>query len=329
MGSPEPSAFTVGERDAGQRLDRFLAERMAGPSRSAIGRMVRGGAVSVNDALPRKVGVALETGDVVVVRPAPDDGHSPPPAASPPASVLYDDDHMLAIDKPAGIAVHPGPGHPVGTLVDRLLALGTPLSRSGGGERPGIVHRLDKETSGAMLIAKNDDAHARLAAQFAGRSVRKTYVALLRGRLGPDEGLVDAPIGRDPGNRQRMAVVTSGREARTGFTVAGRTPGHSLVIARPQTGRPHQIRVHFASVGHPVAGDAVYGGRQDRGRGGGGGAARRMFLHSLRLEFAHPVSTLPVAVEAPLPPDLDAVLREVAEADYDVLMERVAAAGGQ
>ena len=307
----------MSERDAGQRLDRFLAERMAGPSRSAIGRLVRDGAVSVNDKPPRKAGQALELGDVVVVRPTPDPDQALGPVAPAPR-VVHEDEHLLAIDKPAGLAVHPGPGHPVGTLVDRLIALGTPLSRSGGDERPGIVHRLDKETSGVMLIAKNDAAHANLAEQFAQRNVQKTYLALLRGHLRLEEGLIDAPIGRDPGNRQRMAVVTGGREARTGFSVAGRLPGHSLVVARPQTGRPHQIRVHFASIGHPVVGDVVYeGGRRRRD-------TSRMFLHSLRLRFEHPVSNLLVAVEAPLALDLAAGLRAIAGSDSGALLERIA-----
>ena len=264
----------------------------------------------------------LDPGDVVLVqRVTPNEELTTPSAADVPR-VIYEDEFLLAIDKPAGLPVHPGPGHSVGTLVDRLLALGTPLSQSAGDERPGIVHRLDKETSGVMLVAKNDAVHAVLAKQFALRDVQKTYLALLRGRLLPEEGMIDAPIGRDPGNRQRMAIVTKGREAQTGFRVVRHLGDRSLVVARPQTGRPHQIRVHFSSIGHPVVGDPVYG----RGRGRRRHDTSRMFLHSFRLRFEHPVSQASVVVEATLAPDLEADLRTMAGADYEALMEEIASA---
>ena len=279
--------------------------------------MVREGAVSVNGKLPRKTGQPLEVGDVVVVvpEPSPETRPSELPAVAP--RVVYEDPHLLAIDKPAGVAVHPGPGHPRDTLVERLLALGTPLSLLGGDERPGIVHRLDKETSGVMLIAKSDDAQKKLSDRFAARLVRKTYLTLVRGHLQPEEGVIDAPIARDPRNRQRMAVVHGGREARTAFTVAGFVGGHSFVIARPKTGRPHQIRVHFASMGHPVAGDRTYG------RGGAPGGLPRMFLHALRLELDHPISNEPMVVEAQLATDLDDALRATAGTEYEALVARV------
>ncbi len=295
---------------------------MVGFSRSAIGRILREGGVSINNAAPRKAGQMLDPGDVVLVqRVTPNEELTTPSAADVPR-VIYEDEFLLAIDKPAGLPVHPGPGHSVGTLVDRLLALGTPLSQSAGDERPGIVHRLDKETSGVMLVAKNDAVHAVLAKQFALRDVQKTYLALLRGRLLPEEGMIDAPIGRDPGNRQRMAIVTKGREAQTGFRVVRHLGDRSLVVARPQTGRPHQIRVHFSSIGHPVVGDPVYG----RGRGRRRHDTSRMFLHSFRLRFEHPVSQASVVVEATLAPDLEADLRTMAGADYEALMEEIASA---
>jgi 23S rRNA pseudouridine1911/1915/1917 synthase len=315
--SADPLLLTVTERDGGQRLDLFLAERIDGVSRSALARMVREGAVSVNGKRPRKAGQPLEPGDVVVVRLEPLPLSPQKAQAADPLRILYEDEHLLAIDKPAGVAVHPGPGHLTNTLVERLLALGTPLSSIGGAERPGIVHRLDMETSGVMLVAKTDETHGVLSGRFAERTVRKAYLALLRGHMQPEEGVIDAPIARDPGNRQRMAVVTGGREARTGFSVVGDIDGHSLVIARPQTGRSHQIRVHFASMGHPVAGDTAYG------RGGAPDGLTRMFLHALRLVFDHPITNELTVVESPLAADLEQTLRAIAGYDYEALMARV------
>ncbi len=311
-----PLSFTVSDEDAGQRLDHYLTDRVDGTSRSALARMVREQAVTVNGIPSRKAGLSLNAGDEVTVRLGPpSDGQVGESTAEAP-QVVFEDDHLMAIDKPAGVTVHPGPGHLTDTLIERLTALGTPLSRTGGEERPGIVHRLDKDTSGVMLIAKTDLAHEALSARFVEREVKKTYLTLVRGNFQPEEGVIDAPIARDLGNRQRMAVVRGGREARTAFSVAGQVGGYSLVVARPETGRPHQIRVHFASMGHPVAGDGTYG------RGGAPEGLTRMFLHALRLAFDHPMTNERIVAEVALPPDLDETLRTLAGSDYEPLMEK-------
>ena len=311
-----PLSFTVSEEDAGQRLDHYLTDRVDGVSRSTLARMVREQAIEVNGKAPRKAGLSLNVGDEVLVRLGPpSDAQAGEPVVEAP-QVVFEDEHLMAIDKPAGVAVHPGPGHLTDTLIERLVALGTPLSTTGGEERPGIVHRLDKDTSGVMLIAKTDVAHEALSERFVEREVKKTYLTLLRGNFQPGEGVIDAPIARDPRNRQRMAVVQGGREARTAFTVAGQIGGYSLVVARPETGRPHQIRVHFASMGHPVAGDGTYG------RGGAPEGLSRMFLHALRLAFNHPMTNEPIIAEVRLPSDLDDALRKLAGADYRPLMEK-------
>jgi 23S rRNA pseudouridine1911/1915/1917 synthase len=311
-----PLSFTVSEEDAGQRLDHYLTDKVDGASRSALTRMVRERAITVNGKPSRKAGLSLNAGDEVMVRLGPPSDAKVGESTVEAPQVVFEDEHVMAIDKPAGVAVHPGPGHLTDTLIERLLALGTPLSKTGGEERPGIVHRLDKDTSGVMLIAKTDIAHEALSSRFVEREVKKTYLTLLRGNFRPEEGVIEAPIARDPRNRQRMSVVRGGREARTAFTVAGRIGGYSLVVARPETGRPHQIRIHFASMGHPVAGDGTYG------RGGAPEGLRRMFLHALRLAFDHPMTNEPIVAEVALPSDLDDTLRTLAGSDYEPLMAK-------
>ncbi|MDA1096848.1 MAG: RluA family pseudouridine synthase, partial [Chloroflexi bacterium] len=206
--------------------------------------------------------------------------------------------------------VHRGPGHASGTLVDALIARGTKLALAAGDERPGIVHRLDMETSGVLLIAKTDIAYHSLSDQFMRRSVQKSYITLLRGRLKTAEGTIEAPIARDPDHRQRMAIVSGGRGAETSFTVLAYLDGHTLVEARPRTGRSHQIRVHFASLGHPVAGDGAY----SRDRHGG---THRLFLHAARLEFEQPTTGERMVIVSPLAADLEGALRHLAGDDYE------------
>jgi 23S rRNA pseudouridine1911/1915/1917 synthase len=236
-----------------------------------------------------------------------------------PLSVIFEDDALLVIDKPAGMVVHPAPGHRSGTLVNALLAYSPDLSAEAG-DRPGIVHRLDRDTSGLIMVAKSDRVRRVLQRQFQEHRVHKTYLALLLGQLQPRWGRVCAPLGRDPMHRQRMAVHAGGREATTEYQVleyygqAGHQAGpaagdYTLVRAEPETGRTHQIRVHFASIGHPIAGDAVYGRRRTSL------PLERQFLHAWRLGFEHPMTGEDLAFEAPLPPDLASVLATLRQAN--------------
>jgi 23S rRNA pseudouridine1911/1915/1917 synthase len=231
-----------------------------------------------------------------------------------PIRVVYEDEHLLVVDKDAGMVVHPAPGHPEGTLVNALLHHVDDLSGIGGALRPGIVHRLDKDTSGLMVVAKGDDAHRILSEALQRREVRRRYLAAAWGHLAETEVTVDAPIGRDPRNRQRMGVVEGGRPARTHFRVRERWPAAELLDVALETGRTHQIRVHLAHLGHPVVGDEVYGPGWEKGMGGSNRAwaqalARRVprqFLHACRLSFDHPATGEEMTFESPLPPDLAA-----------------------
>jgi 23S rRNA pseudouridine1911/1915/1917 synthase len=217
--------------------------------------------------------------------------------------VIHEDRDILVVNKPAAMTVHPAPGHRASTLVNAVLAHCGDLSGIGGVLRPGIVHRLDRDTSGVIVVAKHDAAHNALAKQLKAREVDKVYVALVEGTPKPADGVIDAPIARDPRRRQRMAVVEGGREAATAYRVLERFEGVSLVEARPRTGRTHQIRVHLAAIGHPIVGDPVYGRRSP--------LVPRQFLHAARIEFAHPATGERVAYDAPLPPDLEQALRKL------------------
>ena len=220
-----------------------------------------------------------------------------------PLKLVYSDAHLLVVDKPAGLTVHPAPGHPSGTLVNALLALCPDLKGVGGELRPGIVHRLDKDTSGLMVVAKTSEAHLALSRQIKERRVRKGYLALVTGKLQPAEGIIDAPVGRDTRNRKRMAIVGSGREARTRYRVLRSSESYSLVEAFPETGRTHQIRVHLASLGHPLVGDHVYGKRS--------ALVGRQFLHAHILGFRHPATGGWKEFTSPLPADLEEALSMV------------------
>jgi 23S rRNA pseudouridine1911/1915/1917 synthase len=288
---------------SGERLDVFVARRCPGLSRSNVQRLICEGGVSVGDPpLAGRAGQRLERGDRVAVRIPVEE----PPVLRPepvPLTIVYEDDDLLVVDKPAGMTVHPAAGVRRGTLAAALLAYRPELSGVGGPERPGIVHRLDRDTSGLLVVAKNEAARLALARQWKDREVEKGYVALVQGRLEPPEGVIDAPIGRDVRHRQRMAVVEGGRAASTTYRVrrylAPRESGQSgcsLVDIRPLTGRTHQIRVHFAAIGHPVVGDRVYGRAS--------ALLKRQFLHAYRLSFRHPVDGRPLEFESPLPEDL-------------------------
>jgi 23S rRNA pseudouridine1911/1915/1917 synthase len=292
---------------AGSRADRFAADA-AGLSRAYVQRLIAEGRVTldgrpVRSRDPVTPGARLE---VEVPDARPEEALEPEPI---PLRVVYQDADLLVIDKPAGLVTHPAPGHPGGTLVNALLALdaedGGGLGTIAGVQRPGIVHRLDRDTSGLLMIARNDAAQVSLQAQLKARRVHKRYLALVAGSVAAQLGRIEAPIGRDPHHRQRMAVVSDGRPAITGYRVRERFRAWTLLELDLVTGRTHQIRVHCASIGHPVAGDPVYAAGPAR-RGPDG--LSRLFLHAWRLELVSPSSGDLIRAEAPLPSELEAVL---------------------
>ena len=290
----------------GERLDVFIARRLPELTRSRVKRLIDDGFVAVAGQRV-KPGLRLESGQLVCVEippPAPTWAESEPIALD----VLYEDPDLLAVNKPPGMTVHPSPGHASGTLVNAILAHCSDLSGIGGVLRPGIVHRLDRDTSGVIVVAKNDAAHHALAQQLKARTVEKTYLALVEGTPKPLEGAIEAPIARDPQRRQRMAVLEGGRDAMTAYRVIERFAGYSLVEARPRTGRTHQIRVHLAAIGHPIVGDRVYGKRSP--------LVERQFLHALRIAFDHPRNGERMTVEAPLAADLEAALTRLRQGRY-------------
>ena len=281
------------------RLDVFLSESQDELSRSRLKKLIEQGHVSVNDS-PAQAKYKLKAGDKIILNvPAP--SVSEVEAEPIPLNIIYEDEVMLAIDKPAGMVVHPAPGHGSGTLVNALLNHCTGLSGIGGVERPGIVHRLDKDTSGVVLVAKNEIAHRALARQFKNREIKKTYLALVRGKVKTATGRIESSIGRHKTNRKKMAADTErGRQAQTRYEVM-ETFGHfSYLRLFPKTGRTHQIRVHLASIHHPVLGDILYGGKVT----GSYQKVHRQALHAHRIEIVHPISEKPIIFEAPLPPDM-------------------------
>lgn len=280
---------------AGYRLDKFLAETYPDLSRSFIQKLIEAGAVTA-DGKPVKTATKVEPGDIVRLELPPPRRTELVPEAIP-LNVVYEDDDVVVVDKPSGLVVHPAPGHPTGTLVHALLGR-YPELHIGIDLRPGIVHRLDKDTSGLMVIAKTDRAMSSLVQQMKNKVVLKEYLVLVHGKLKAKQGIIDAPIGRDPKERKRMAVVATGRPARTHFEVIQELDNYTLVKARLETGRTHQIRVHFASIGHPVAGDKVYGPSKIEL------LLNRHFLHAYRLGFRSPSKQQWMEFESPLPPDL-------------------------
>jgi 23S rRNA pseudouridine1911/1915/1917 synthase len=287
----------------GERLDKTVAETVPGLSRATAQRLIKSAQVTVNGR-GSKPSYRVEAGDEVVVHvPA----ETPPAIAPEPIAldVIYEDDHLLAVSKPAGMVVHPAYGHQSGTLVNAVLAYCPRTADVGGAERAGIVHRLDKDTSGLILIAKDEATHAALQRRFKRRQVKKTYLALVENCPEPRQGLIDAPIGRDKRKRKQMAVVRSGRQARTAYHVVERFDDHSLVELQPETGRTHQLRVHLAWLGSPVVGDRVYGYRKQRL------LRERHFLHAHKLELTHPATGASLSLTAPLPNDLAGLLRQL------------------
>ena len=282
----------------GERLDRFLADRCPDLSRSRLRGLIADHHVTVDGALA-KPSARLRPGQrVSLLVPAPVESHLEPQDI--PLNVVYEDGDLLVVDKPAGMVVHPSAGHRDQTLANAVLALCPDLDGIGGTLRPGIVHRLDKDTSGLLVVAKNERAHVGLSAQFKERTVRKLYLALVHGDMSPAEAVIEAAVGRDPHDRKRMAVVQNGRNATTEYRVVTRYRDFTLVEAHPITGRTHQIRVHLSSLGHPVVGDATYGRPNPQ--------LRRHFLHARQLGFRLPSTDDYVELVSDLPGDLQTFL---------------------
>ena len=300
----EPILLQTSEEDRGARLDAFLARAMEDLTRSAAAKAIEEGRVLVSGKVPSK-SLKLtgnETIEFTPEEPAPID-------AVPqdiPLDVVYEDDDVIVVNKPSGLVVHPAPGHSGGTLVNALLFhCGASLSGVGGALRPGIVHRIDRDTSGLIIAAKNDYAHQFLSAQLADHTLARTYECIVVGNLREDSGTVDAPIARDSRDRKRMAVVPGGRRAVTHWTVLARYPGYPHVQCQLETGRTHQIRVHMAYLGHPILGDTVYGAKKPvPGLTG-------QCLHAVGLQFIHPRTKELVSLSCPLPGEFTAALRKI------------------
>ncbi len=288
--------------DGESRLDTFVSSAVPGLSRSRASALIERRYVLVDGTPVEKPSLRLEPGQIVTVMPSQPESSTLVPWEVP-LTAVYEDEDLLVIDKPAGMTVHPAPGHPNDTLANAVIARWPDLADVGEATRPGIVHRLDADTSGLIVVAKTPRAHAALADQFAERRVDKRYIALAIGSPKQDEAVIDAPVGRSPRDRKKMAVVITGRAASTGFRVVHRFDDQTLVEVKPTTGRTHQIRVHFASIGHPIVGDTVYGKADPH--------LSRQFLHASRLAFEHPVTGDRVDVTSPLPTDLSTYLSEV------------------
>lgn len=304
-----PRRFKVAEAEGTTRLDQFLTAQLPELSRARVQQLVRAGHATIDGRVVQRpatrVGVGSEVGLLVPASEAAEAGLKPAPRIE--FGLIHEDASILVVDKPAGLVVHPAVGHLDDTLVHAIRARYPDVAQAFAGsetaQRPGIVHRLDRDTSGAMVVARNPTAAASLMAQFKARSVHKTYVAIARGDVQPPAGLIDAPVGRDPLHRQRMRAVAGGREARTAFRVIEAVEGYSLLELKPETGRTHQIRVHLKAVGHPVVGDPVYGRTDPH--------IDRLALHAWRLAFAHPADGRAASFTSPLPSDMERALAEM------------------
>jgi 23S rRNA pseudouridine1911/1915/1917 synthase len=287
-----------------QRLDKFLVSCLPDSSRSKLQALILDGFVTVNQVTAKKAGQTVESGDEIAVR-------FPPPQPSElipediPLQVVFENEHLMVINKPAGMVVHPAAGHATGTLVHAALAHAPEMEGIGGEGRPGVVHRLDKETSGLILLAKDDKTHRWLVEQFRLRKVRKVYLALVDGHPPTPQGRIEAAIGRDPSHRKQMAIVAEnkGRDASSEYFTLERFPEHTLLEVHPHTGRTHQIRLHMAFIGCPIVGDKVYGHKKPTL------PIERHFLHASRLTVSLPEEAAPRQFDAPLPPDLQQVLK--------------------
>ena len=301
----EPILLRASEESKNQRLDAFLASSLDGLTRSQATRLIESGEVAVDGKSVSKSSYKLAGGeDIAVTLPEPEPVEAVPQDI--PLDVVYEDADVIVVNKPSGMVVHPAPGHPDGTLVNALLyhCAGT-LSGIGGALRPGIVHRIDRDTSGLIIAAKNDAAHQYLSAQLADHTLARTYECIVVGKLREDRGTVDAPIARHPTDRKRMAVVAGGREAVTHWEVIARYPGYTHVRCRLETGRTHQIRVHMAYIGHPILGDTVYGAKKEvPGLTG-------QCLHAVGLRFLHPRTHEVMELSCPLPEEFTRMLQKI------------------
>ena len=300
----EPIRLRASEESKNQRLDAFLASSLDGLTRSQAMRLIESGEVAVNGRAVSKSYKLAGGEDVAVTLPEPEPVEAVPQDI--PLDVVYEDADVIVVNKPSGMVVHPAPGHPDGTLVNALLyhCAGT-LSGIGGALRPGIVHRIDRDTSGLIIAAKNDAAHQYLSAQLADHTLARNYECIVVGALREDRGTVNAPIARHPTDRKRMAVVAGGREAVTHWEVIARYPGYTHVRCRLETGRTHQIRVHMAYIGHPILGDTVYGAKKEvPGLTG-------QCLHAVGLRFLHPRTHEVVELSCPLPEEFTRMLQKI------------------
>ena len=300
----EPIRLRASEESKNQRLDAFLASSLDGLTRSQAARLIESGEVAVNGKTAGKSYKLAGGEDIAGTLPEPEPVEAVPQDI--PLDVVYEDADVIVVNKPSGMVVHPAPGHPDGTLVNALLyhCAGT-LSGVGGALRPGIVHRIDRDTSGLIIAAKNDAAHQYLSAQLADHTLARTYECIVVGKLREDRGTVDAPIARHPTDRKRMAVVAGGREAVTHWEVIARYPGYTHVRCRLETGRTHQIRVHMAYIGHPILGDTVYGAKKEvPGLTG-------QCLHAVGLRFLHPRTHEVVELFCPLPEEFTRMLQKI------------------
>lgn len=299
----EKIILQVDEEEAGDRLDAFIASRVESLSRQHVQSLIKESRVEVNGRRA-KSSLRLKESDAVQIV-LPEAAVLKVEAQEIPLNVVYEDSHLLVIDKTANMVVHPAPGHRNGTLVNALLHHVTDLSGINGTLRPGIVHRLDKDTSGLLVVAKSDAAHRGLAEQILEHSFNREYVTLVHGIIQEDLGLIDAPIGRSPSDRKKMAVVPGGKNAQSEYTVLKRFGQYSLVNVKLLTGRTHQIRVHMAYIKHPVVGDGVYGsGRNPFG-------LQRQFLHARLLGFVHPVTGEYMELVSELPPELQLIVQQL------------------
>jgi 23S rRNA pseudouridine1911/1915/1917 synthase len=303
--SQEMRSLSIQADEAGVRLDRYLTSVLTDISRTTVQQLIVDGAVLVNGHIG-KSGYTLRIGDEVqVFSPNVHNKAINIKPHSLPLDVVYEDKDLLIVNKAAGMVVHPAPGHYDDTLVNALIARYPDIQREDSEQRPGIIHRLDKDTSGLIIIARNAATHAALAEQMKRHEIVKRYLALVEGIVALDQGSIDAPIGRNPRHRQQMAITTVGsRAARTHFRVLERFAQHTLLLLELETGRTHQIRVHLKAIGHPIVGDPVYGS----GRSIRGSTLKRQFLHAYQLKFTHPATGNVINLEAPLPEDLQAVL---------------------
>lgn len=293
--------YTFVAEITGLRLDKFVGERCPELSRTHAQQLIHSGFITVNGK-SAKSSLKLDVGDKVDIVIPPE----PPSQLTPeniPLKIVYEDADLLVVDKPAGLPVHPSPGHPAHTLVNAVINYLPSIAKDADSLRPGIVHRLDKDTSGLIIIAKNRLAQANLSQQFKNRIVKKTYITLVQGKITQEKGIIEAAIGRDSSHRQRMAIVAGGREARTEYRVVKYIGNYSLLEIKPETGRTHQIRVHLAAIGFPVVGDVTYGLKSPR--------LPRQFLHASEITFKLPSTDKEITLKSPLPQDLQQVLKDI------------------